>query len=62
MFEALSALIDTDMLWMAVRIVVTAATIITVNAFVGNQACVKLDDREDIADFKDFESFNPSPV
>lgn len=62
MFEALSALFDTDLFWTTVRIAVTAATIVSVNAFVGNQTSVKLDDQEDLADFSDFESFSPSSV
>ena len=64
MFDAfaLSALFELDTLWAAVRIAVTAATIVTLNVLIGNQTIVKLDDQEDLVDFSDFESFNASSI
>ena len=61
MFEALGALFEFDTLWTAVRIVVTAATIVTVNVFIGSQTRLNIDDQEDF-EFNDFESFNTSSI
>ena len=60
MFEAFGALFEFDTLWTAVRIVVTAATIVTVNVFIGSQTRSNIDDQED--EFNDFESFNTSSI
>ena len=61
MFEALGTLFEFDTLWPAVRIAVTAATIVTVNVFIGSQTRSNIDDQEDF-EFNEFESFNTSSI
>ena len=61
MFEALGTLFEFDTLWTVVRIAVTAATIVTVNVFIGSQTRSNIDDQEDF-EFNEFESFNTSSI
>ena len=59
MFEAFGALFELDTLWTVVRIVVTVATIVTVNVFIGSQPRSNIDDQDE---FNDFESFSTSSI